>query len=86
MWRAFFLAIGVSLIILGAECMVVEKVVFLQPPREGGMLAAIAAVTSTGNSSGKTYAPPDWSPWSLFSAGAVVMIYSFTIPKRVTNE
>ena len=28
--------------------------------------------------------PPDWAPWSLISAGAVVIIYSFTIPKRTT--
>jgi hypothetical protein len=27
--------------------------------------------------------PPDWVPWSLLGAGAVVMLYSFTIPQRV---
>ena len=27
--------------------------------------------------------PPDWVPWSLLGTGAVVMLYSFTIPQRV---
>ena len=27
--------------------------------------------------------PPDWAPWSLIGAGAVVVLYSFTIPRRV---
>jgi hypothetical protein len=27
--------------------------------------------------------PPDWAPWSLLSLGAVTIIYSFTIPKRM---
>ena len=27
--------------------------------------------------------PPDWAPWSLMGTGAVVMLYSFTIPQRV---
>ena len=27
--------------------------------------------------------PPEWAPWSLMGAGAVVVLYSFTIPKRV---
>jgi len=27
--------------------------------------------------------PPDWAPWSLMSTGAVVMLYSFTLPKKL---
>ena len=85
MWRSFFLAIGISLIILGAEFLMVDKVVFHEAPKEGGALHVIANVTSTQVISTKTYVPPDWTPWSLFSVGAVVMIYSFTIPKRVRD-
>lgn len=29
-----------------------------------------------------TVAPPEWVPWSLISAGAVTMLYSFTLPKK----
>jgi hypothetical protein len=34
---------------------------------------------------GKAYTPPDWAPWSLMSAGAVIMLYSFTVPKRMNG-
>jgi hypothetical protein len=26
--------------------------------------------------------PPDWAPWSLMSTGAIVCLYSFTLPRR----
>jgi hypothetical protein len=29
--------------------------------------------------------PPDWAPWTLLAGGAVVMLYSFTIPQRVSG-
>lgn len=29
--------------------------------------------------------PPEWAPWSLMSAGAVIILYSFTIPKRMAG-
>ena len=32
---------------------------------------------------GGTIVPPDWAPWSLISAGAVIMLYSFTLPKKL---
>lgn len=34
-------------------------------------------------SSGGEVVPPDWMPWSLMSAGAVVMLYSYTLPKKL---
>jgi hypothetical protein len=29
--------------------------------------------------------PPEWAPWSLMSVGAVVILYTFTIPKKMTG-
>jgi hypothetical protein len=34
-------------------------------------------------SSGGEIVPPDWTPWSLMSTGAVVMLYSYTLPKKL---
>jgi hypothetical protein len=34
---------------------------------------------------GRELTPPDWAPWSLMATGAVVIIYSFTVPKRVAG-
>lgn len=83
MWRAFFLAVGVYLCILGGECMVVEKAVFANS-------AAVAVANSQSPSDGavassKEFSPPEWMPWSLVSVGAVVILYSFTIPRRVSG-
>lgn len=27
--------------------------------------------------------PAEWAPWSLMSAGAVVILYSFTLPQKL---
>ncbi len=83
MWRAFFLAIGIFLLILGAECLLIEKAVLAREVKaaseESGGLFAVAAATPRH----KEITPPDWAPWSFMSAGAVVLLYSFTIPRRV---
>jgi hypothetical protein len=67
MWRSFFLAVGVFLVILGAESLAIDKAILA---RSQGMTDIV---------------PPEWAPWSLLSAGAVVILYSFTIPKRVSG-
>jgi hypothetical protein len=38
-----------------------------------------------GTSARREISPPDWAPWTLMSGGAVVMLYSFTLPKRVRS-
>ncbi len=82
MWRAFFLAIGVYLVLLGAQCLAVEK--FVLKARE-----PVAPKTDLfGNPQPqlgprRVIDPPDWAPWSFMSTGAVVCLYSFTIPSRV---
>ena len=81
MWRAFFLAMGFSLIIIGAECLVIERVVLAGEVQSG----IIKSEPVNGNgTTGKQriLSPPDWAPWSMISAGAVVIIYYFTIPAR----
>lgn len=78
MWRALFMAVGISLIVLGAECLVVERAVIASP----------AAVNSFGPSdygsadfaaSTKIIEPPDWAPWSLMSAGVIITLYATTL-------
>lgn len=71
MWRAFFLAIGITVTALGAEFMAVEKAVLKKKQSE------------TGENITRVIQPPEWVPWTLMSAGAVVILYSFTIPRRV---
>jgi hypothetical protein len=84
MWRAFFLAIGISLVIIGAQCLVVDKVVLAHgAPAEVKQNAGLFGTEATPSAGGKELTAPDWAPWSLMASGAVVIIYSFTVPKRV---
>ncbi len=78
MLRAFFLAIGLTAFLLGLECLVLEKAVLL--PR--GESAASAAAQEVAPAV-RQVKPPEWAPWSLLSGGAVVMLYSFTIPAKL---
>lgn len=73
MWRALFLALGFYCCVLGFEALVLEKAVLKPETKNGQTLAAREVV------------PPEWAPWSLLAGGAVVVLYSFTIPKRVAT-
>ena len=95
MWRAFFMAIGITLAILGGECALVEKAVFALPGKKD-------APPQTASFPGASYLPgseffmgaaprspkrtrevkpPEWAPFVLLSAGVVVGLYSVTLSK-----
>jgi hypothetical protein len=78
MWRALFLALGFYACLLGAECLVIEKAELAGPQEKGGILTGGQMVGRA-----RELRPPEWAPWSLMSVGAVTMLYSFTIPRRV---
>ena len=84
MWRAFFLAIGIYMILFGLECLAVERV-YLRV-HEDPLPAASAFETAPTVGPQKQFAPAPWVPWSLLSSGAVVCLYSFTIPRRVNGK
>jgi hypothetical protein len=72
MFRSLFLALGVTSCLLGAEALFIDQAVLKKP--EGKSAAAQKIVN-----------PPEWAPWSLMAGGAIVVIYSFTIPRRVAS-
>ena len=71
MWRSLFLALGAYTCLLGVEALALEKAV-LKKPVEGQPRTYVE----------EDFVPPDWAPWSLMGAGAVVVLYSFSIPRR----
>jgi hypothetical protein len=84
MWRALFLAIGIFLCILGAQCLVVDRFVMAsdQPlPTAESPATLFGAPPSTGPLASRDIEPADWAPWSFLSAGAVVILYALTINK-----
>lgn len=77
MWRAFFISLGIYGCLLGAQCLVVDKVTLNKK--------VPAAATFPGSSptmKNKELALPEWAPWSLMSTGAVTLIYSFTLKRE----
>jgi hypothetical protein len=83
MWRAFFLAIGFAVMILGIECLGVERVTLKMHDDPPPPVSPFDTETKVGPQ--KQFIPPPWAPWSLLSSGAVVCLYSFTIPRRVAG-
>lgn len=79
MWRAFFVALGISFCILGGECLIIDNAVLAKSDPEN--LEAVPPLP-IGEKRSRVVKPPEWAPWSLISVGAVTLIYSFTIPRR----
>ncbi len=74
MFRSLFLALGAYSCLLGVEALALEKAV-LKKPVEG----------HPRQYTEEDLVPPEWAPWSLMSAGAVVVLYSFSIPRRARS-
>lgn len=79
MGRALFLAIGLYAFLVGAECMLIEAATLRSKRTQPGPLGLGQTTVK------RTVVPPEWAPWSLMSAGAITMLYSFTLPKRVSG-
>ena len=80
MWRAFFLGIGVYLMIAGAECLAVHRVFW---PMRRNPRQPSCPLRNRPPRSRKTFPPLPGFPGSLLSTGAVVCLDSFTILKRM---
>ena len=74
MWRALFLALGIYCCVLGGECLLIDKATLTTKSSQQGVL---------GVARKKEIVPSEWAPWSLLSAGAVTILYSFTLPQRL---
>ena len=84
MWKSFFLAIGATLCIVGMECLLIERATLTDEAVKTRNVSA-AGTASVDVPGAKDVVPPEWAPWSLMSTGMVVILYSFSIPQRVTT-
>jgi len=78
MWRSLFLAIGFFIGLIGFECLFIEAAIFTQSSE-----VVAPDFHSLSTQIPITISPPDWAPWVCMACGTIVMIYSFTIPRRV---
>ena len=74
MWRSFFLAVGIYVCVLGIEALALERAILKPGIGTNGQANAQREIV-----------PPDWAPWSLLAGGAVVSLYSFTLPQKMGN-
>jgi hypothetical protein len=84
MWRALFLAIGIFLCILGAQCLAVDRFVMAsdQPIPTEETPATLFGAPPTGPMATRDIEPADWAPWSFLSAGPVIILYALTINRQ----
>ena len=59
---------GIFTLVLGLEALVIDSGLVRQS-RRGGHAHDLV--------------PAEWAPWSLLSAGTVVILYSFTLPQKL---
>jgi hypothetical protein len=80
MWRAFFSAIGIVLIILGLECLAIDSATFAGPAEEqaaaGGLGGFFASAAPASN---RVFRPTEWFPWSMLAIGSIVVLYSISL-------
>ena len=85
MWRALFLAIGIYLCILGAECLAVERFELTgesTPPPPASPATLFNSPPAPLASANREIVPPEWAPWSFLSAGSVIILYALTINRQ----
>ncbi len=81
MWRALFTAVGICLLILGGECLIVDNAVLAFPRGRQVETSPYGPQPPVQGVATREFSPPEWAPWTLLSAGAVVMLYTFTVTR-----
>jgi len=79
MLRAFFLAMGISTCIYGAECLVVDRFVMAAESKPAGTQPGAYAPPTKPP---RELQPPEWAPWSLLATGALVVLYSMAMRRE----
>ena len=85
MWRAFFSAVGIVLLILGVECLLIDSAVLAagvvddpMPVQNAGLFGTVPMQAV----SNRVFRPAEWIPWSLLASGAVVLLYAISIRRN----
>ena len=81
MWRAYFLALGMWLCLLGVQCLVIERAVLADAVvSPAPLLSADGTFTAPGTR--PEIETREWMPFTFLGMGIVIILYTFTIPKR----
>lgn len=76
MWRSFFVAVGICLVILGVESLLLDRVILNVAEKSNQAPGLFNAPLKQ-----REIVPRDWAPWSFLTSGAVMILYSGTLRK-----
>lgn len=76
MWRAFFMGVGAFMCFLGAECLVADRFILASEVKQSS-----TAMMFPGATRKREFVPPEHSPYTMLSLGAISILYSLTLPK-----
>ena len=95
MFRAFLIAIGISMCIIGGECLVVDQAVFAYPNKSpdatgksvgGGqdpfLQQSNSSAEKNASNARREIKPPEWAPWSFLFGGVVIALYALTVQRE----
>lgn len=86
MWRAFFLAIGITLCIVGGECLGLERVVLkIHQSPSASEPDPFAFQPTIAPGPRKVITIKEYTPFSLMAMGAVVILYAYDLPRRMNS-
>lgn len=90
MWKSFFLAVGIFLLILGVETLVVDKFIMAN----GKAIPRLVNGNAGSAQQGGPFMPAsygrmkremttkDWMPWSLLASGVITVMYTLSLHNR----
>lgn len=80
MWRSIFIALGIMAIVVGVECLLIDSATFYTAAETRASTFLNPMNTPSVNI--RQWQPKEWFPWVTVSAGAITILYVFTLPKR----
>ena len=81
-WKAVFMAVGISMIVVGVESLLIDKAVLAAR----GEKTQTYWGTTTQEIPQKEVVPAEWFPWSMMSGGVVVIIYACSFTRIVGGD
>jgi hypothetical protein len=87
MWRSVFMAIGITLCIFGVECLFIDEAVLAKSIGSAPPAASVSVGGGGGGGGGgRQIKTREWMPWSFLGSGAVIILYTITIPRRFQSQ
>ncbi len=88
------MAVGITLVMLGIECFMFDQVEVTRlrgnqnqsTINANSLFRPASYQTVSMGAQTVNVTVREWMPWSLMAVGAIVLIYTFTIPRRRSED